>query len=71
MRDFAKRLSRVEARSGPALQGSERWITDGDVSSNMETGETIPTAELQSRPLPEGWIRIIRNVVGPAQEYLQ
>ena len=58
MKDLARRLGRLEDTSSRGPQRFEIWATDRGWSTSLDTGEEIPSDELEARPVPEGTRRI-------------
>jgi hypothetical protein len=63
-----RRVLKLEGRASlPCPRSVERWLTGTDgMSHNLQTGETIPAAELRARP-DDGVLRI-ENVIVSAPE---
>ena len=60
------RRERLE-RGDDALPWTETksWIVDDDMATNSDTGESIPTAEVETGRAKEGRLLITRTIVRP------
>lgn len=63
-RETERRLERLEGgRDGQWWTEAEAWIVDGDTARNLDTGETITAADLESSRAKEGRLLVVHAIV--------